>query len=51
MSCVGGTEAIVHGLDFEESLGMEANGANLGGVFADNDVTAVAANPDGVALA
>ena len=44
-------ESIVVGLDFEEGLRMEADGANLGGVFADVDVSAVAAHPDGVAIA
>ena len=44
-------ESIVVGLDFEEGLRMEADGANLGGVFADVDVSAVAAHPDGVAVA
>lgn len=43
--------SIVVGLDFEEGLRMEADGANLGGVFADVDVSAVAAHPDGVAVA
>lgn len=42
---------VVLGFDFEEAFGMGANRANLRRFLAYDDVTAVAAYPDGVALA
>ena len=41
-------KSIVFRLNLEIALGMCANGANLGSLFADADVTAVDALPDNV---
>ena len=45
-----GEQLIVLGLHLEVSLGMVADGANLGGVLANDDVAAVGALPDDVAI-
>ena len=44
-------ESIIVGDEFEEALGMVAYGAYLGSVLSHDDVSAVAALPDAVALA
>ena len=41
-------KSIVFCLQLKISFGMSANGANFRGFLADNDVSAVAALPDGV---
>ena len=41
----------VFGFDFKEALGMGADRAYFGCRFADNDMSAVAADPNGIAFA
>ena len=43
--------SIIFRFDLKEALGMGANGADIRCLLADNDVSAVAALPDSVALA